>query len=256
MLFHVRKENIMEKYSLIKKELDNILNNDEIKYDGTYISSYELKNIISNEFKDIYAVFEKESSKNINNKSTNKRSIEIKLRSDEEKKLQKIKFTISHASSLSIKWYTISIYKENETNKVFFEPFPFDNTSKNFLAENFEYIATILKKMDYYNKLFKIKFCDTYMYSPLLKQDFNYSIFKISYSFLTKSKITIAPMQNELNHIFELTNLSRECLNSYAQKNIDELAKRIPIKIEELNPLFKQIIESSLKKEKTLQLKK
>lgn len=252
-----------EKYNLIKTELDNILNSDEIIYDGKTISAYELKNIITDEFRDMYDIYSKKAIKDINeknanliNKITNRKIKEINIYTDSERNWQKINFIITCESFISTSFHSFSICKKTQKDKVFFEFIPSDDVPKKFLKENFEYIINILNKMEYYNTYFGINFGNLYMKSHLLNQNFNYGIFNIRYILSSKPKLTITPINYELNSLFNLTWLTKECLSTYTHKNIDELTKRIPIKIDELNPLLKKIVNLSLPKHKTLQLKK
>jgi len=271
-----------KRYNLIKEQLDNILKKEEIKYDGNIISAYELRDIINIELNDAYNIFlncskeiEKINQKYkrfINKFSRNSIYENLKniiyrtnLNYETNNQYQLLTFEFIKNGYYKTIYKTISIAKEKQNEDCFLvKNFNSDNavTKKDllFFRINLEYIINTLNTMIYYNEKYNISFFSGGIYTDNLEQNVNYGIFNINFNFKgspnKKEKIKITPLNCELNQTFYKLWLTNECLEDYTMKNLDELLKRIPIKIEELNPLYRQIVDKSLEKNKIKQLKK
>lgn len=265
----------MEKYNLIKNELDEILNSDEIDYNGTYISAYDLKYMINNKLKYLFEIIAKEETvmKSINYQKRNiiqkilrlRRSIEldgIYLNTEIEENCQKIVFLFQHYSLsrnqeyIETEFYnSIIAFKSKDSNdEVKFISTEKDKQeeSKKFVNQNILYITDILNAMEYYNEKYNITFSLNNI--NVQNQIFKFKNFNIIFDIGQSLNIYIMPTSQDLNNSFYKNWLTKENLTDYINRNIDELLKRIPINIYELNPFYRQIVNSSL--EKTKQLKK
>lgn len=252
----------MEQYELIKTEIDKILNSNEVTYDGTYISAYELKNIISDELKNLYQIFDNETNivKSINKKNLisklfntqNLPKLDYICFETKEKGHQEMDFVFKERNNYT---KVIRINKMPKNDNLFFNYDKITEKERNFVMKNIIYIINTFNIIEYYYENFEINIAPNYIKSDI-NQDFEYSILNISYKFQNSPKIIISLSNKELNKTFNTDWLSRENLKNYTYKNINELLKRIPIKVEELNNSYQKIVNKTLNNNKTKQLKK
>jgi len=266
----------MEKYNLIKNKLDEILTSDEIKYDGAYISAYDLKNMINNKLKYLFEIIEKEETtiENINYQKRNivqkilnlRKTVELDkifLDTKIDENCPKIEFLFQRYSydqrqdCIVTEFYNaIIVFKSKESNEIKFISVEQDKQeeSKKFVNQNMLYISNILNAMEYYNEKYNI----TFSFNNINAQDqtFNFKNFNVNFNINHSLDIYITPIEKNLKGAFYKNWLTKENLIDYTNRNQDELLKRIPININELNSFYKQIVTSSLEKNKIKQLKK
>lgn len=245
----------MKEYYFIKKELENIINSEEIKYDGTYISIYDLKNIIDIELEELFNVLNSvetlteeinKKRKNIINKILKKEELN-KVQTFEfytEKNIQKIKFYFENETPLIV-------CKENNKDKIFFETIISEEKQK-LIKDNLVYIINSLNIIEYYKEKYNFEISENNIKIENSKQVFTYNIINIILNISNKTNISITSIK-ELEPTFNKEWLTKEKLSTYTNKNMIDILKRIPININELNPLYKNIIYKTLlnKKKKT-----
>jgi len=84
---------------------------------------------------------------------------------------------------------------------------------------------------------------------------FKHNLLNICFYLAKKTEIKITAV-DELEETFSQLWLNKESLDSIIKNNQDEFLKRIPIKINELNPLYSKMVESTLQKQNVLVRKK
>lgn len=245
----------MKEYYFIKKELENIINDNEFKYDGNCISIYDLKNIIDIELEELFYVLNSVETitKEMNKKRSNiinkllKKEYLNPLKTFEfytEQNIQKIKFYFENETPLII-------CKENNKDKIFFETIVSEEKQK-FIKDNLLFIINSLNIIEYYKEKYNFEISHNNIKCKNSKQIINYNIINVILNISNKTNISITSIK-ELEPTFNKEWLTKEKLSTYTNKNMIDILKRISININELNPLYKNIIYKTLLNKKRKQ---
>lgn len=248
----------MKNNKLNRTYIEFFLNKPEIITDNITTNLYEVYKIINTNFNDLFLILNTKESEieNINNKQTNffdkyikKEKVKlITFCTDKKKNTQKITFTFTYKDTFNDTNY-ISFYKKANSNKIYYggRINNFEKKTKDFFNKNLEYIYNTIKTMEYYYQNYNITF-DWYGIDHKNKiQTIDYNIFKVNINLSEKNPIQIKFNNPEYNI---------ELQKSSSTEEYHELLKRIPIKIDELIPFYKNMVISSLENTKVKQLKK
>lgn len=251
----------MEKYDILLNEIKDYLNKEEINYNtnNEVISAYDLYNIINEELKGLRDItIDSKINKKLRALSLAKIFSETSLNSSIRGNSQTCTIVFEKSKQYEPFSEVLRVNKDNGIDEIYFDKEKYWNNKSfyNFVKRNYDLILETLQTFEKYVELLG-KLEISYYQSTKIYDDLFKVLLSINENGVVKYEIFILN-NHELFEEYNKKWYKREGIYEFANKNAEEILKRIPVSPDELEEPFKSIYykhkEKQNNKVKTLKM--
>ena len=268
----------MDKYDMLKEKIDSYFEMPDFISNEYEISAYKLYNMVKNRFSllsdnslldKIKNEINKEYKPSIFNLFKDKNELHsqcsnIYYLANLKSSAIAIDFRLLNYKDICKKWRTISVLKDRDSNELYFGKYSETGEyAKNLVLKYYDEFMEIFNLCEYFTSLVDgaIREGESEKNPNFKKQIFSDGFLNIELSYNEYGNVSTyisINSKSDPENVSARTYLNRQSLNEYLNNNKDILLRKIPIDIDDLNKVCRQIYDEDTKnitKSKILSLK-
>jgi len=245
----------MDEYVRLKNEIDKYIEKDEIELSNDVISAHDLYMLVDDSLKELREIqFDSNFQKEINKRNMLDRTIKIFKKKKSclndrctfimascDGKKSSITFEFQTGGDLS-REYFLDVCKDTNNDEIYFSGY---NADKLFVERFYDKISEYFATLEKFNALFLDKIGT---FGSVTNQTFSDGFFDVNLSYDSYGRVKIETNINKLSdqeNIYKRQWAKRTSLSDYVDENQENILKKIPINISELNFTTRTIVENA-----------